>query len=116
MLLNGAQVDGVQLNAAWGGLLPLAGPRRRGLLIHTLFRLFLCLPLSLLLLLLVPGQASCDGFLDAATAAVQAAAPRPHTAALGAAGLAAVGSPRGETFIRIVDVEGILPTAHAVSI
>lgn len=96
-------------------------PPRGGLKIRRQLRLFVCLPLFLPLLLplslLVPRQSRSNGFLDAARAAVQAATPGPHVAAkLGAAGLAAVRRPRGETLVWVVDIEGVLPAAHAISI
>lgn len=112
VLLYGAQLDGVQLDAGRGRLAPLVLPPRGGLGISGR----LGRPFPLRLPLFLPRQPSADGLLQAA-AAVQAAAPLPHAAArLGAAGLATVWGSGGETLVGVVDIEGILSAAHAVSL
>lgn len=76
-------------------------------------------PLLFLLSVLVPGQPSTDGLLEAAAAAGQAAAaaaPLTHSAAgLGGTGLAAVGRPGGKALVWVVHVEGVLSATHTVS-
>lgn len=112
VLLYGAQLDGIQLDAGRGRLAPLVLPPHGGLGISGQ----ISRPFSFRLPLSLPRQPSGDSLLEAA-AAIQAAAPLPHAAAhLGAAGLATVWCPGGETLIGVVGVEGILPAAHAVSL